>query len=123
MLKQVSIFGISLAFIAILFSYYAAWHAGSEFTLLNSTLNSFVIAFIASVGFAVGCKITNFNFQIKQLAMAALGTFLLNHSLQNILNTANKPLLVKMLVVFAVALILSWRLPAIFSKSAANKSK
>ena len=121
MIKQVSIFGFSLAFIAILFSFYAAWHAGTELNLLTSALNSFVIAVIASAGFAIGCKITNFNFQLKQLAMAALCTFLFNHSLQNILNMANKPLLVKMLVVFAVALIFSWRLPTMFRKSPANK--
>jgi uncharacterized membrane protein AbrB (regulator of aidB expression) len=121
MFKQIGLFGISLASITLLFSFYAAWHADIEVALFNNVLNSLVVAIIASVGFAVGCKITNFQFNLKQLAIAALVTFLFNHTLQNILNTASKPFFIKILVIFAVALLFSWRLPAIFNKRAANK--
>ena len=121
MLKQISLFGINLAFITLLFSFYASWYADIHISLLNNTLNSIIFAFVASVGFAVGCKITNFQFNFKQLSIAAIVVFLFNHSLQNIFDTASKPFFIKILVIFAVALLLSWRLPVIFNKRAANK--
>ncbi|WP_342804449.1 hypothetical protein [Alteromonas sp. M12] len=121
MFKQIVLFGISLAFITLLFSFYAAWYADIQVSLINNVLNSLIFAFVASIGFAVGCKITNFQFNFKQLSIAAIGVFLFNHSLQNILDTASKPIFIKILVIFAVALLLSWRLPVIFNKRAAKK--
>tara|TARA_R110002012_G_scaffold18201_3_gene67084 strand:+ start:944 stop:1309 length:366 start_codon:yes stop_codon:yes gene_type:complete len=121
MFKQISLFGISLAFITLLFSFYAAWHVEIHVTLINNVLNSITFAFVASVGFAVGCKITNFQFNFKQLAITAIVVFLFNHTMQNLLDTASKPFFINILVIFAVALLLSWRLPVIFNKRAANK--
>ncbi|CAI4153833.1 hypothetical protein ALT1545_190049 [Alteromonas macleodii] len=47
MFKQISLFGINLAFITLLFSFYAAWHEEIHLTLINNVLNSvtFFMAF------------------------------------------------------------------------------
>ena len=123
MFKQTVVFGLSLALLSVLFSFYATWKSDIEFQLLNYVLGSVIVALVAGCGFALGLKITNHSFSNTHLAFAAIATLLLSNTLQNLLETQEMPWIIRMLVVFAVALLLSWRLPLVFKEEAAKKAQ